>query len=442
MDELLKMTAVELRAAIQKRTIGVEELTRAYLARIEKHDKALNAIAELDETAIKRARELDAQKSGRDGLLFGLPLLVKDNIDVAGLHTTAGSMALADNRARTNAPVVENMVRNGGIILGKTNMTEFANFTTQGMPNGYSSRGGAVISAYGRQKDPGGSSTGSAVAVSAGFCAMAAGTDTSFSIVACAAENGLAGFKPPFAALSSEGIVPIASTLDAPGALSKDLSDAILCYRAMSDKPFAPIQPIPARELKIGVNLYNRERVSEARFREYERLFDAMRSDGARFSALTQPYSPWQMWIMQCEFRRDLERYLSRSSAKRKTLGEIIAFYEANPQTMMKYGISHLQEAAQKSVDDPEYKEAMAQRARVRDQVVRELEDFDACVMTGPTNVMHFVGLPSLALKLCAGEDGLPQGIILYGADERRLLAAALTVETYCQPFSPPRLKT
>ena len=136
MDELLKMTAVELRAAIQKRTIGVEELTRAYLARIEKHDKALNAIAELDETAIKRARELDAQKSGRDGLLFGLPLLVKDNIDVAGLHTTAGSMALADNRARTNAPVVENMVRNGGIILGKTNMTEFANFTTQGMPNG------------------------------------------------------------------------------------------------------------------------------------------------------------------------------------------------------------------------------------------------------------------------------------------------------------------
>lgn len=440
MDELCWMTAIELRTEIQKRKIGIEELTRSYLKRIEKYDQGLNTISEINELALKQARKLDSQKSERDSILFGLPLLIKDNIDVAGLHTTAGSIALSDNLAETNATVVENMIHNGGIILGKTNMTEFANFTAQDMPNGYSSKGGIVKNAYDYNKNPGGSSTGSAVAVSAGFCSMAVGTDTSFSIVACAAENGIAGLKPQFASLSSNGIIPIASTLDSAGALSKDLSDAILLYAGMLEKPFAPIEPISVKELKIGINLYNKEMVSNAQCQRYKRLFDALRSDGARFFEITQSYSPYQYSIMQCEFKRDLEHYLSHSSAKLKTLDDIIAFYETNPQTMMKYGISKLQEAARKNTDDLIYKEAMAERVRMRSQVIHELEKYDACIMTGPTNIMHFVGLPSLALKLCMGEDEIPNGIIIYGADERRLLAAALTIETYCSPFSPPRL--
>lgn len=439
MDELLRMTAVQLKTEIHKRNIGIEELTRLYLERIEMYDHILNTIAEVNEGALKQARELDSEKSKRDSILFGLPLLIKDNIDVAGLHTTAGSIALSDNLAETNATVVENIIRNGGIVLGKTNMTEFANFTTKGMPNGYSSKGGVVKNAYDHNKDPGGSSTGSAVAVSAGFCSMAVGTDTSFSIVACATENGVVGLKPQFASLSSNGIIPISGTLDSAGALSKDLSDAILLYSGMLDKPFAPIQPTPVKELKIGINLYNRDAVSNAQWQSYERLLDSLRSEGAQFFEFTQAYSPYQYSIMQCEFKRDLESYLSHSSAKLKTLDDIIAFYESNPQTMMKYGISVLQEAARKSVDDLIYKEAMVERARIRSQVINELEKYDACIMTGPTNVMHFVGLPSLALKLCMGEDEIPKGIIIYGADERRLLAAALTIETYCSPFSPPK---
>lgn len=439
MDELCKMTAIELRTEIQKRNIGIWELTRSYLERIEKHDQRLNTISEINESALKQAKRLDSQKFGRDSMLFGLPLLVKDNIDVAGLHTTAGSIALSDNLAETNAAVIENIIRNGGIILGKTNMTEFANFTSQGMPSGYSSKGGRVKNAYDSQKDPGGSSTGSAVAVSAGLCAMAVGTDTSFSIVACATENGIAGLKPSFASLSSEGIIPISRTLDSAGALSKNLSDAILLYAGMAEKSLSPIEPIPVTELKIGVNLHNREIVPKAQYERHQQLFETLRAEGAELFEITQPYSPYQRCIMQCEFKRDLEHYLSHSSAKLKTLADIIAFYEAHPQTMMKYGISTLQEAAQKSPNDSIYKEAMAERVRMRSQVIKELEAYDACVMTGPTNIMHFVGLPSLALKLCMGEDEIPKGIILYGRDERRLLAAALTIETYCSPFSPPR---
>lgn len=441
MNELHEMTARQLKALIRERKVGVEELTRHFLNRMERYDPLLNCVAERSHSAIRQARKLDSQRTGRDSLLFGLPFLVKDNIDAAGLHTTAGSLALTNNLAADNAPVVENILRSGGILLGKTNMTEFANFTSHTMPNGFSSRGGFVKNAYDRNKDPGGSSTGSAVAVSAGFCSMAVGTDTSFSIVACAAENGITGFKPQTRSLSSKGILPLSKTLDSAGPLCKNLSDALLLYEGMLGKSLSPIQPTPPRQLRIAVNTFHREDISVNQRRRYEQLMENMRTDGTQFSEISQPYSPSQSIIMQCEFREGLESYLASSSAKRKTLREIIAFYKAAPQERMPYGISVLLEASQKSTRDPAYIDAMATRARLRAQALQELATFDACIMTGPTNIMHLTGLPSLALKLCTGEDNLPKGMILYGADQRRLLAAALTIESYCSPFSPPCLE-
>ena len=213
------------------------------------------------------------------------------------------------------------------------------------------------------------------------------------------------------------------------------------CFFCMAGKPFSPISPIPVKDLKIAVNLYNREMVSDAQMERYERLFDVLRRNGAGFSEITQPYSSYQRTIMTCEFKRDLEHYLSCASAGRKTLDRIIAFYQSSPEKMMRYGITTLLEASRKSVDDPDYKEAIRERAGMRRQITDELRDFDACIMTGPTNIMHFVGLPSLALRLCMGEDGIPRGIILYGADEDRLLAAALTIEAYCGPVLPPKLR-
>lgn len=149
MSEIYEMSAIELADAIQRRQIGIEELTRTYLERIARYDgpNGLNAVAELNEDVIAQARKLDSCQDGRAGV-FGLPILVKDNIDVAGLHTTAGSLALSDNVATRDAPVIANLRRHGALILGKTNMTEFANYTGERMPNGYSSRGGQVRNAY------------------------------------------------------------------------------------------------------------------------------------------------------------------------------------------------------------------------------------------------------------------------------------------------------
>lgn len=440
MDELWRLSASELQARIKRREISVEALTRYYLQRIEKYNPKLNAVCEINPSAIEQARRLDAQKTDRDQILFGMPVLVKDNIDVAGLHTSAGSLALADNMAHTNAQVVENMIRRGAVILGKTNMTEFANFTSKGMPNGYSSKGGQVVNAYDPKKDPGGSSTGSAVAVSAGLCALAVGTDTSFSVIGCATDNGVAGFKPAHSALSSRGIIPISSTLDSAGAFGKSLSDAVMLYNGMRETPIDHIKPALIRDLHIGINLHNREMVSDVQLRYYDRLLDALRRDGAMIEEMKQPHTRHLINIMLCEFKRDLERYLSHSAARYKTLEEIVACYQADPERMMPYGISILQDADTKSIEDSAYTEAMTERARLKEQIVQEIEQYDACLMTGPTNIMHFTGLPSLALNMAVTDSGIPRGVILYGADERRLLSAALTIENYCTPYCPPSL--
>jgi amidase len=439
------MSARELASEIRNKRLGVEELTRAYIERIERFDGAdgLNTVAELNEKAIEQAKAMDSMKTDRNGAMFGLPVLIKDNIDATGLHTTAGSLALSDNIAEKDAHIVMNLRRNGALILGKTNMTEFANYTTNNMPGGYSSRGGQVKNAYDRTKDPSGSSSGSAVAMSAGLCTAAIGTDTSFSIVGCVTENGVTGLKPAHGSLSSNGIIPIARTLDSAGPITRDLSDALLVYSCMRDEALQPVEPMAPENIHLAINNFNREMVSEAQLSRYDTVLNELKKDKVLVTEVTHEYTKCQRDIMRCEFRHDLEEYLSCSSAQRQTLEEIVNYYEKNPDKMMKYGNSYLREAldgASGKLDDTAYIEALAERKKLRTQIIESLRNYDACLMTGPTNIMHFIGLPSLALRLCMAGDGTPRGMILYGADERRLYAAALTIEQYCAPITMPNL--
>lgn len=448
MNEWNAASAVQLRRAIGEKRVGVEELAEFYLRRIKRYGGAagLNAVSELAPDVTAQARRMDNMTQDRDGLpLFGLPVLIKDNIDAAGMHTTAGSLALADNIARRDAAVVANLRRNGALILGKTNMTEFANYTAKHMPGGYSSRSGRVLNAYDKNRDPGGSSTGSAVAMAAGLCAAAVGTDTQFSVVGCAADNGVTGLKPMCGALSLQGILPISHTLDSAGTLTRDFADSLLLYSGMRDCPLPPLTPIPPGKLRIAVNWKSPGwgKPSGKQAAHYEELFARLREDGAGFTEVSHAYYPQVDDIMRCEFRRDLEDYLAVSAAQRKSLAEIVEFYEANPKRMKRFGDTYLRAAlddASGKLDDPPYLSAMSERARVRTQLLDELGNFDACVMAGSTNAIHFAGLPTVALKLCTAKDGTPRGVILYGADETRLFAAALTIERYCLPVSPPSL--
>ena len=391
----------------------------------------LNCIAELDETALEQAKAQEADK--QDRLLAGIPVLVKDNIDVKGLHTTAGSLALADNIAREDAPVIRNLRRNGAVILGKTNMTEFANYTTEDMPGGYSSRGGQVIHAVNPKLSPAGSSSGSAVAVAAGIVPMAVGTDTSHSVTGCAMFNGICGLKPPVGTLSAEGIIPIARTLDSAGAMARNLTDTLKLYSAMRDEPLPELNPLRTDELHIAVNRANGEAIQGSRKHFLNSLLEKLKAGGAATGEVDQGAAPEMVTIMRWEFRPMLEDYLAKSTAARKTLAEIVAYYEANPDTMMKYGDTLLRAALDETpggLQGKPYLDALEARREAIARVTAEIEHYDAVLMTGPTSIMHFCGLPTVTV---AGRKKDPNGVnetvILYGKDEYRLYEAALAVE-------------
>lgn len=363
----------------------------------------LNCIAELDETALEQAKAQEADK--QDRLLAGIPVLVKDNIDVKGLHTTAGSLALADNIAQEDAPVIRNLRRNGAVILGKTNMTEFANYTTEGMPGGYSSRGGQVIHAVNPKLSPTGSSSGSAVAVAAGIVPMAVGTDTSHSVTACAMFNGICGLKPPVGALSAEGIIPIARTLDSAGAMARNLTDALKLYSAMREEPLPELKPLKLDRLRIAINRANRKAFPKGQIRYLKSLLKKLKAGGTVIGEVDQPFAPEMATIMKWEFRPMLEKYLAKSTAERKTLAEIVAYYEANPDTMMKYGDTLLRAALDETpggLEGKPYLDALEARREAIAKVTAEIEDYDAVLMMGPTSIMHYCGLPTVTV---AGEE-------------------------------------
>lgn len=392
----------------------------------------LNCIAELDPTAVEQAKAMD-ENGSRSLPLRGIPVLIKDNIDVRGLHTTAGSLALEDNIALSDAPVIRNLRRNGAVILGKTNMTEFANYVTQGMPGGYSSRGGQVIHAVNPELDVSGSSSGSAVAVAAGIVPMAVGTDTSHSITACAMFNGICGLKPPVGALSAEGIIPIAKTLDSAGPMARNLSDALKLYSAMRDEPLPEIKPKETNRLRIIVNLANRAMLPADQKQFIRLLLKRLKKAGAAIENVIQMPPPELATIMRWEFKPMLEAYLAHASASRKTLAEIVKYYEDHPDTMMKYGDSCLRAALDETpggLQGEPYLKALKARERAIARVSEKIGEYDAVLMTGPTSIMHFCGLPSVTVaspvKTAAGVN---RAVILYGQDECRLYEAALAIE-------------
>ncbi len=391
----------------------------------------LNCIAGLIDDA---ALEAITTQSASDGILAGVPILVKDNIDVAGFPTTAGSLALEDNVAAIDAPVVRNLRRNGAIIIGKTNMTEFANYVSPQMPNGYSSRGGQVKHAVSPELDPLGSSTGSAVAVSAGIVPMAVGTDTCHSITACAWGNGICGLKPPAGALSQDGIIPISKTLDSAGAMAMNMTDTIRLYSAMRDEPLPEIKPIEPSELRIAVNTANAEGNPEEKRVFIDELIKILRDNGVRTGEVDEPPALQVSTIMKFEFKTGLEDYLKTSAAKLKTLKEIVAFYEANPETMMKYGDDFLRGALKKSQNGffkgAEYRKLMKIRENAIRKTREDISEYDAVLMTGPTSIMHFCSLPTVTVAFDRKDSkGVRQTVILYGTDEYRLYATALSIE-------------
>ena len=312
-------------------------------------------------------------------------------------------------------------------------MTEFANYTTVGMPGGYSSRGGQVVHAVNPKLSPTGSSSGSAVAVAAGIVPMAVGTDTSHSVTGCAMFNGICGLKPPVGTLSAEGIIPIARTLDSAGAMARNLADTLKLYSAMRDEPLPELKPLGTDGLRIAVNRANWKTLQGRRKRFLNRLLKKLKVEGAVTGEVDQGAAPEMVTIMRWEFRLMLEDYLKKSTSERKTLAEIVAYYEANPDTMMKDGDTLLRASLDETpggLQGKPYLEAMEARRGAIVQVSAEIDNYDAVLMTGPTSIMHFCGLPTVTVAGGIKDpNGVNEAVILYGKDEYRLYEAALAIE-------------
>src|SRR5258708_4354197 len=240
--------------ALSAAKITASALARAYLARIEAYDRAgpgLNAVRELNPDALSSAAKLDGVKPSARQPLAGVPILVKDNIATGDKqHTTGGSLALEGARAKDDATVIKRLRAAGAVILGKANLTEFANIIAIEMPSGYSSLGGQVKNPYSPSLlddrgipvvQPGGSSAGSAVAVAAGLCAAAIGTETSGSLLSPATQNGLVTVKPTVGLISRAGILPISHSQDTAGPLTRTVRDAAILLNVLAARD--PIDP-------------------------------------------------------------------------------------------------------------------------------------------------------------------------------------------------------
>ncbi|MEQ8953738.1 MAG: amidase family protein, partial [Gammaproteobacteria bacterium] len=236
---ILDQPITALQSAVASGALSYEELTTFYLYRIREiefdRDRYLNGVISLNPEAIARARELDRQRSSVSGdSIYGMPVLLKDNVGFAGLPTTAGAVALANN-VTADAFITERLEANGAIILGKANMSEWAYFFCDDCPSGWTALGGQTLNPYGRfQFGTGGSSSGSGATMAANYAAAAVGSETSGSILSPSSANSLVGLKPTTGSLSRSGIVPISATLDTAGPMARSVHDTVIMFNAMA----------------------------------------------------------------------------------------------------------------------------------------------------------------------------------------------------------------
>ncbi|MEM7108152.1 MAG: amidase family protein [Bacteroidota bacterium] len=257
---ILEQDILTLQANISAGKLSYESLTQWYLYRIVKYENDsttyLNAIISINPKAVEEARKKDQEKPGEVHPIYGMPILLKDNINFTGLPTTAGAVVLQNNRA-SNAFIVERIRAEGGIILGKVNLSEWANFLSTVSPNGYSAIGGQTLNPYGRRKyDTGGSSSASGVSMAANYATAAIGTETSGSILSPASSNSIVGLKPTVGLFSRDGIVPISSTLDTPGPMTRNVMDNAILASAMSgEDPSDPATENNPKNITYWTNL-------------------------------------------------------------------------------------------------------------------------------------------------------------------------------------------
>ncbi len=393
--------------------ISARSLTRHCLDQIDLMNPMVNAVLEANSDALEIADHLDheLQLSGPRSLMHGMPVLVKDNLDTADkMMTTAGSLALLGSHATKDAFVVAKLREAGAIILGKTNLSEWANFRSPRSSSGWSSRGGQTRNAYALDRSPGGSSSGSAVAVATGMCVAAIGTETDGSIVSPSAMNSIVGIKPTVGLVSRSGIIPISYTQDTAGPMARCVEDAAIVLGVIAGEDaddaktttfsnsydLNTFENMKADDLKgkrVGLPRnycgYN-EHVDDI----VDRAINSIRNAGGEVVdnlelTPTSDIRSDETIVMSTEFKSGLNKYLSNTTHPTCSLADVIAFNEINVQNVMPYFRQEILKMSETrgDPDNPVYLDALKECRRLsrEDGIDKLLTEHQLDAIIAPT---------------------------------------------------------
>jgi len=414
--ELLEVTITDLQDKMTAKQYTSRLLTELYLKRIDEIDKngpKLNSVIELNKDALNMADAMDKEreKGKIRGPLHGIPVLIKDNINTAdNMHTTAGSLALSDNFAKQDAFIVHKLREAGAVLLGKTNLSEWANFRSTHSTSAWSSRGGQTKCPYILDRNPSGSSAGSGTAVAANLCTIAIGTETDGSIVSPSSVNGLVGIKPTVGLWSRSGIIPISKTQDTAGPMTRTVKDAAIFLGVLAgvdpqdsftlagkDKAetdytkFLDIDGLKGKRLGVEKSAMDASPGMVALLKD---AIKTLESKGAtvievELNKELKDIGKSEFAVLLYEFKDGLNQYLGNANSKTKTLADVITYNKQNEAKAMPFFKQETLELAQAKGDlnTKEYLDAVKQtNAGTRKVIDKILTDNKLDAIIGPTN--------------------------------------------------------
>ncbi len=462
---------------------SAQQRTATAIARVQAIDPQIHSVIALDPTAMEQARRIDQLR--RSGGLIGEPVLLKDNIEAAGpLPTTAGSLALANNVTNRDAPLVTRLRAAGAVILGKTNLSEWANIRSNHSISGWSAIGGQTRNPWALDRNPCGSSSGSGASVAAGLVRMAIGTETDGSVTCPAALNGIVGLKPTVGLVSRTHVVPISHSQDTPGPMAASVREAAMLLSAIAGSdPADPatrdadrhrtdyaalLDPNSLKGKRIGVMRFASGFGTDAAF---ETALAVLRERGATLVEIKkfddQSKGGDELKVLLTELKADLATYLKGSPAPIpvRSLADVIAFDKANAKAEMPlFGQDTFEDAQKaKGLSDPAYKKAReaSLRAAGPNGIDRLLKQYDVVALVGPTmppawlvdpvngdqstgggagSLAAVAGYPHLTVPMGLVK-GLPVGLSFMGSkwSEARLLSLGYAYEQARGAFPRPK---
>lgn len=461
---ILEADVESLQNAVAEGQFSYAELTTFYIYRIRAieldNQRYLNAVIGLNPRAIELAQEAD-QRRRREAIdplsMFGIPVLLKDNIGTASLPTTAGALALRGNQTR-DAFITAQLKAAGAIILGKANLSEWAYFFCRQCPSGYSAMGGQTLNPYGRfEFGTGGSSSGSGVAAAANLASVTVGSETSGSILSPASSQSAVGLKPTTGALSRSGVVPISSTLDTAGPITRSVADAVILFNAMAGfDPDDPAMPRLAADFQLmlrQVPLSGKRLGALEDFADqplYQQAHSQLSAAGAMITEARLPELELEGFseLLGGDMVRDLETYLANyghPSLEVASITELQAFNNADPDQRTPYGQSLVDMMAALTLTDTELAELRQGLQTAALQTLDALfQEHDLDVLLSYNNrnagLAALANYPALTIPMGFSETGRPMGLTLIAPSfqEQQLVDVGLQYERLSQARRPP----